>query len=87
MSVAKGCVGSGLVPNDGLSLPSIRLNARSEGVKQHVTDQTRHYACDHCGEPFTGRSIARFCSDRCRGQAWQAQNREAVRRAKQAGLV
>ena len=52
-----------------------------------MTDQVRHHACEQCGEAYTGRSVARFCSDRCRGKAWQTRRRQAAAFAREHGLI
>jgi len=42
-------------------------------------------ACAHCDAEFTPKNLrARFCSDRCRAAAWQAQRRRELSLALEA---
>ena len=51
-----------------------------------ATDKIQHAACATCGEPFTARANARYCSMICRSKGTRARHRAAVARAKEHGL-
>jgi len=48
--------------------------------------QVTHFACRTCDQPFLGRSIARFCSDKCRAKFHRDRQRAIVQAAKAANL-
>lgn len=71
--------------------PNRRLTGRpstqqERGEYPMANRQVSHFACRTCEQPFLGRSIARFCSDKCRSRFHRDRQRAIIQAAKAANL-